>query len=178
MTAWGWKSPSMVNGERHVLGVESHPPIMSNCVKRCPSQNYALNYWKDNGAPAEKLLIGFPTYGQTFTLRNPSDHTVGAPISGPGPAGKYTQQAGSLGYFEVSTPLMRDFKDFIKQRSSKQKWERLSSYQESVCKFQEQQLACVRDCLQTTRIKNKEGDSNSHFQVLLLYYSLLLCYLH
>ncbi|MGH0179421.1 UNVERIFIED_CONTAM: hypothetical protein FKN15_001705 [Acipenser sinensis] len=65
------------------------------------SINYALNYWKDNGAPAEKLLIGFPTYGQTFTLRNPSDHTVGAPISGPGPAGKYTQQAGSLGYFEI-----------------------------------------------------------------------------
>ncbi|MBN3274399.1 CHIA chitinase, partial [Polyodon spathula] len=65
------------------------------------SINYALNYWKDNGAPAEKLLIGFPAYGQTFTLRNPSDNGVGAPISGPGPAGKYTQEAGSLAYFEI-----------------------------------------------------------------------------
>ncbi|MBN3312437.1 CHIA chitinase, partial [Atractosteus spatula] len=63
--------------------------------------NYAMNYWKDNGAPAEKLLVGFPTYGQTFTLRNAADHGVGAPISGAGAPGKYTQEAGELAYFEI-----------------------------------------------------------------------------
>ncbi|XP_006628509.2 acidic mammalian chitinase [Lepisosteus oculatus] len=63
--------------------------------------NYAMNYWKDNGAPAEKLLVGFPTYGQTFTLRNAADHMVGAPISGAGAPGKYTQEAGELAYFEI-----------------------------------------------------------------------------
>lgn len=60
-----------------------------------------MNYWKSQGAPAEKLIVGFPTYGNTFTLRNPADHGVGAPIAGAGTPGKYTQEAGELAYFEV-----------------------------------------------------------------------------
>lgn len=64
-------------------------------------QDYAMNYWKSQGAPAEKLIVGFPTYGNTFTLRNPADHGVGAPIAGAGTPGKYTQEAGELAYFEV-----------------------------------------------------------------------------
>uniref|UniRef100_A0A8B9LPI4 chitinase n=1 Tax=Astyanax mexicanus TaxID=7994 RepID=A0A8B9LPI4_ASTMX len=67
--------------------------------------DYAMNYWKNNGAPAEKLLVGFPTYGNTFTLTNPADHGIGAPISGAGTAGKYTQEAGELAYFEICTFL-------------------------------------------------------------------------
>uniref|UniRef100_A0A7M4EYX4 Acidic mammalian chitinase-like n=1 Tax=Crocodylus porosus TaxID=8502 RepID=A0A7M4EYX4_CROPO len=54
-----------------------------------------------NGAPAEKLLVGFPTYGHTFMLRDASDTAVGAPINGPGPAGPYTRQSGFLAYYEV-----------------------------------------------------------------------------
>lgn len=65
-------------------------------------QDYAMNYWRNNGAPAEKLLVGFPTYGNTFTLSNPANHGIGAPISGAGTPGKYTQEAGELAYFEVS----------------------------------------------------------------------------
>ncbi|TRZ05959.1 hypothetical protein HGM15179_021148, partial [Zosterops borbonicus] len=61
---------------------------------------YAMNYWKNNGAPAEKLLVGFPTYGKTFTLQSPSNHGIGAPSSGPGPAGPYTREAGLLAYYE------------------------------------------------------------------------------
>ncbi|XP_023649369.1 acidic mammalian chitinase-like isoform X2 [Paramormyrops kingsleyae] len=63
--------------------------------------DYTMNYWKNNGAPAEKLLVGFPTYGNTFTLSNPANHGIGAPISGAGTAGKYTQEAGELAYFEI-----------------------------------------------------------------------------
>ncbi|NXD31314.1 CHIA chitinase, partial [Spelaeornis formosus] len=66
---------------------------------------YAMNYWKSNGAPAEKLLVGFPTYGKSFTLQNPSDTSVGAPASGPGPAGGYTREAGTLAYYEICTLL-------------------------------------------------------------------------
>uniref|UniRef100_A0A8C5THP3 chitinase n=1 Tax=Malurus cyaneus samueli TaxID=2593467 RepID=A0A8C5THP3_9PASS len=62
---------------------------------------YAMNYWKNNGAPAQKLLVGFPTYGKTFTLQNPSNTAIGAPTSGPGPAGPYTGEAGLLAYYEV-----------------------------------------------------------------------------
>ncbi|KFZ63651.1 Acidic mammalian chitinase, partial [Antrostomus carolinensis] len=67
--------------------------------------DYTMNYWKSNGAPAEKLVIGFPTYGNTFTLQNPSNNGLGAPTSGPGPAGPYTQEAGELAYYEICTLL-------------------------------------------------------------------------
>ena len=61
-----------------------------------------MNYWKSNGAPAEKLLVGFPTYGHTFKLAS-SNTAVGAPASGPGPAGPFTRQAGFWAYYEVIT---------------------------------------------------------------------------
>ncbi|XP_026510935.1 acidic mammalian chitinase-like isoform X2 [Terrapene carolina triunguis] len=67
--------------------------------------DYAMNYWKDNGAPAEKLMVGFGAYACTFTLSDPSNHGLDAPTSGPGAAGAYTQSAGSLAYFEVCTFL-------------------------------------------------------------------------
>ncbi|XP_068946483.1 acidic mammalian chitinase-like [Petaurus breviceps papuanus] len=63
--------------------------------------DYAMNYWKNNGAPAEKLMVGFGAYARTFTLTNPSNHGLDAPTSGPGTAGPYTQEAGTLAYFEV-----------------------------------------------------------------------------
>lgn len=53
-------------------------------------QDYIMNCWKDNGAPAEKLIVGFPTYGHTFILSDASNTGIGAPTSGGGPAGPYT----------------------------------------------------------------------------------------
>ncbi|KAM5294631.1 acidic mammalian chitinase-like [Glossophaga mutica] len=67
--------------------------------------DYVMNYWKDNGAPAEKLIVGFPTYGHTFLLSNPSNHGIGAPTRGPGPAGPYTRQSGFWAYYEICTFL-------------------------------------------------------------------------
>ncbi|XP_012355826.1 acidic mammalian chitinase-like isoform X2 [Nomascus leucogenys] len=67
--------------------------------------DYVMNYWKDNEAPAEKLIVGFPAYGHTFLLSNPSNHGIDAPTSGPGPAGPYTRQSGFWAYYEISTFL-------------------------------------------------------------------------
>ncbi|XP_053249128.1 acidic mammalian chitinase-like [Podarcis raffonei] len=67
--------------------------------------DYAMNYWKKNGAPAEKLIVGFPTYGHTFILSDPSNTAVGAPTTGAGPAGPYTRQAGFWAYYEICTFL-------------------------------------------------------------------------
>ncbi|XP_041051196.1 acidic mammalian chitinase-like isoform X2 [Carcharodon carcharias] len=66
--------------------------------------NYTMNYWKDQGAPAEKLNVGFPTYGHTFRLSS-SNTGVGAPAAGAGTAGPYTKQAGFLAYYEICTFL-------------------------------------------------------------------------
>ncbi|XP_075052132.1 acidic mammalian chitinase-like [Mixophyes fleayi] len=66
---------------------------------------FAMNYWKDNGAPAEKLLMGFPTYGRTFRNPNPNNCDVGIPVSGAGSAGPYTREAGFWAYYEICTWL-------------------------------------------------------------------------
>uniref|UniRef100_A0A8C9CFF5 chitinase n=1 Tax=Phocoena sinus TaxID=42100 RepID=A0A8C9CFF5_PHOSS len=67
--------------------------------------DYAMNYWKNQGAPAEELMVGFGAYASTFTLTNPASHGLDAPTSGPGTARSYTQEAGSLAYFEVCSFL-------------------------------------------------------------------------
>ncbi|KAM8976400.1 acidic mammalian chitinase-like [Pelodytes ibericus] len=66
---------------------------------------FAMNYWKDNGVPAEKLLIGFPTYGRTFRNPNPINCDVGIPVSGAGSAGQYTREAGFWAHYEICTWL-------------------------------------------------------------------------
>uniref|UniRef100_A0A8C2ELG1 chitinase n=1 Tax=Cyprinus carpio TaxID=7962 RepID=A0A8C2ELG1_CYPCA len=59
---------------------------------------------KDQGAPVEKLRMGFAAYGRTFHLTSAASG-VGAPASGPGSAGKYTKEAGFWSYYEVCTFL-------------------------------------------------------------------------
>uniref|UniRef100_A0A673M7Y1 chitinase n=1 Tax=Sinocyclocheilus rhinocerous TaxID=307959 RepID=A0A673M7Y1_9TELE len=63
-------------------------------------------YWRDQGAPVEKLRMGFATYGRTFRLSALSGASgAGAPASGPGSAGKYTREPGFWSYYEVCTFL-------------------------------------------------------------------------
>uniref|UniRef100_A0A8C7WTT7 chitinase n=1 Tax=Oryzias sinensis TaxID=183150 RepID=A0A8C7WTT7_9TELE len=57
------------------------------------SFDFAMKYWRDQGAPPEKLLVGFATYGCSFWM-SASAGGVGAPASGPASARLYTQEAG------------------------------------------------------------------------------------
>ncbi|XP_060714214.1 chitinase, acidic.1 [Tachysurus vachellii] len=62
--------------------------------------NATVSYWMSKGAPAEKLLLGFPTYGRTFHLTT-SLTGLGAPTNGPADAGPYTRDPGYWSYYEV-----------------------------------------------------------------------------
>lgn len=53
------------------------------------------------GAPKEKLMIGMPTYGRSFTLVDKDKFDIGAPASGGGIAGNFTNESGFLSYYEV-----------------------------------------------------------------------------
>lgn len=64
-------------------------------------QDFAINYWIDNGMPASKITLGIPLYGLTWTLSS-NDTGLYAPASGPGAGGPYTNIEGFLGYNEVS----------------------------------------------------------------------------
>uniref|UniRef100_A0A8C2ZVW3 Acidic mammalian chitinase n=1 Tax=Cyclopterus lumpus TaxID=8103 RepID=A0A8C2ZVW3_CYCLU len=66
--------------------------------------DFALKYWRDQGAPLEKLIMGFTTYGRTFRTSSAANG-VGASTSGPASAGPYTREAGFWSYYEICTFL-------------------------------------------------------------------------
>ncbi|CAO2599603.1 Oviduct-specific glycoprotein [Lemmus lemmus] len=77
------------------------------------SSAYAMNYWRNLGAPADKLLMGFPTYGRTFHLLSASKNGLKAASTGPASPGKYTKQAGFLAYYEVCSFIQSAEKHWI-----------------------------------------------------------------
>jgi GH18 family chitinase len=80
---------------------------ISNIHIVCIFQEKAAKYWVSKGTPKNKLNIGIATYGRSFVLADPAnDFSVGAPVSGPGPQGTYTQEIGFYSYYEVSYNLV------------------------------------------------------------------------
>lgn len=61
----------------------------------------AVRFWLSQGTPNDKLVVGMPTYGKSFTLANPANNGILAPANAPGDSGPYTREAGTLGYNEV-----------------------------------------------------------------------------
>lgn len=66
------------------------------------AQQWAANYWVSSGCPRNKLVVGVPTYGRTFTLADGNVNGMGAPATGAGPEGNWTRTAGFYSYYEVS----------------------------------------------------------------------------
>jgi len=82
----------------HVAPLYHHPDASNPTF----SANYTMNYWHSKGADKKKLVMGMPTYGQTFTLGNPSENELGAPApQGGGNKGRFTRQKGFASYYEI-----------------------------------------------------------------------------
>lgn len=64
--------------------------------------DYSVSEWVSRGASREKLVIGLPTYGRTFTLSSPNLTDIGAPATKGGIPGPFTREPGFLSFFEVS----------------------------------------------------------------------------
>jgi len=65
------------------------------------SVSFAAKMWTRLGTPKEKLVIGMPTYGRSFTLSDSNQWPVNSPAKDGGDAGEYTREAGFLAYYEV-----------------------------------------------------------------------------
>ncbi|XP_055366053.1 acidic mammalian chitinase-like [Betta splendens] len=68
--------------------------------------DYAMRFWQDQGAPAQKLIMGLAAYGRAFTLAS-SATGVGAPANGPGEEGCYTGENGFWAYYETCLYIQR-----------------------------------------------------------------------
>lgn len=60
-----------------------------------------MKYWLTQGAPADKIILGIPGHGRSFTLSNSTNNQPGAPILGIGIAGPYTRESGLFSYSEI-----------------------------------------------------------------------------
>ncbi|XP_068629927.1 probable chitinase 10 [Battus philenor] len=65
------------------------------------SVNFTVNYWINKGAPREKLIVGIPFYGQTFSLSNVDDNGLGSPANAGGDPGDETRARGFLAFYEI-----------------------------------------------------------------------------
>lgn len=64
-------------------------------------QDYSIKYYLKAGADRDKLVLGIPTYGRSYTLINEESTELGAPSEGPGEQGDATREKGYLAYYEV-----------------------------------------------------------------------------
>ena len=68
--------------------------------------------WVEQGCPKEKLIIGIPTYGRSWTLGSWSDPTIeyniNATALGGGQNGPLTRAKGFLAYHEICNAIINE----------------------------------------------------------------------
>lgn len=72
------------------------------------NMDYSVNYWMKKGASSKKLVLGIAGFGKTFNLTNPLHHSLNAPADGPGLGGNFTQQPGTIAFYEVCELIKLD----------------------------------------------------------------------
>ncbi|KAI4468382.1 chitinase [Holotrichia oblita] len=81
-----------------------YPRSSESGTARTLNVDSSITGWIERGASPEKLILGIPTYGRSFTVSG-SNKGLNAPASGPGTAGSCTGEAGYLGYNEICQKL-------------------------------------------------------------------------
>ncbi|CDW58146.1 CBM 14 and Glyco hydro 18 domain containing prote in [Trichuris trichiura] len=65
----------------------------------------AAAHWNARGMPKKKIIIGLPTYGRGWRLKNASTKNLGSPANGPSQSLKYTRESGIASYYECCEML-------------------------------------------------------------------------
>ncbi|KAF4532930.1 hypothetical protein B566_EDAN015642 [Ephemera danica] len=70
-----------------VTGIHSSlHPYSADPISPTSNVEATVQHWMQQGAPAEKLIIGIPFFGRSYTLQNSKNTNIGAPITGGGDA--------------------------------------------------------------------------------------------
>ncbi|XP_050522808.1 serine-rich adhesin for platelets isoform X2 [Daktulosphaira vitifoliae] len=77
--------------------------------------DHTIKHYLDSGADKDKLVLGIPTYGRSYTLFNKESTGIGAPSDGPGEKGEATREKGYLSYYEICGSLKKDDKWTVEQ---------------------------------------------------------------
>ncbi|XP_053678897.1 mucin-5AC-like [Anopheles nili] len=81
--------------------------------------DYSVKFYLKSGADRDKLVLGIPTYGRSYTLYNPDATDIGAPADGPGEQGDATREKGYLAYYEICSNLKESSDWTVVQPNSK-----------------------------------------------------------
>src|SRR5262245_61891524 len=92
------------------VGTGVNAPLAQDSTPNGPfSIKQTVEAYLAAGIPADKIVLGMPTYGRSFTVANPSqlaaDHSPGKPFSAGGAPGPATQIVGVLAYYEILPKL-------------------------------------------------------------------------
>ncbi|XP_051162788.1 uncharacterized protein LOC127282535 isoform X2 [Leptopilina boulardi] len=69
---------------------------------------FTINHLIKQGASSEKIVLGIPTYGRSYTLFNQDSTDIGSPADGPGNEGDATREKGYLAYYEICENVEKD----------------------------------------------------------------------
>ncbi|KAG5681663.1 hypothetical protein PVAND_011077 [Polypedilum vanderplanki] len=76
-------------------------PADTNSFLQTLNVHASVTWWLNQGTPRNKLVVGMPSYGRSFTLRSAANNAIGAPATGAGNPGFLLNEPGFLGYNEI-----------------------------------------------------------------------------
>ncbi|XP_046584669.1 oviduct-specific glycoprotein-like [Haliotis rubra] len=80
-----------------------------NAPSKSTSVDEVVQLWLDLGATRDKLVMGIPTYGRSFTLCSDKQINVGDKNCGAGRPSPFTREKGFVSYYEMSKYLQQDW---------------------------------------------------------------------